>query len=64
MKIPDQPLMATESDPRLLRQQRAFMARAVASREETKRTGIYFDAREVHDELRAKLASRIREETA
>ena len=39
--------------------QRQFLARGLAAREEAKQTGIYFDAREVHDELRAKLEEAI-----
>jgi hypothetical protein len=37
------------------RTQAEFIARGLASREEAKRTGIYFDADAVHAELRAML---------
>lgn len=37
------------------RTQREFMARGLASRDDAKRTGVYFDAADVHAELRAML---------
>lgn len=37
------------------RSQREFVARGLASRDDAKRTGIYFDAADVHAELRAML---------
>lgn len=37
------------------RSQREFIARGLASRDDAKRTGIYFDAADVHAELRAML---------
>jgi len=60
MKTPTQPPKPVES---ALRGQKhdAFIARALASREEAKQTGVYFDAREVHDQLRVMLAQRVRQ---
>lgn len=37
------------------RHQAEFIARGLASREEARRTGKYFDAEQVHDELRSML---------
>lgn len=37
------------------RHQAEFIARGLASREEARRTGEYFDAEQVHDELRSML---------
>lgn len=39
------------------RVQREFIARGLASRDEARGTGIYFDAADVHEELRAMLAA-------
>lgn len=38
--------------------QAEFIARGLAAREEAKRTGEYYDADEVHDELRAMLEAK------
>lgn len=38
--------------------QAEFLARGLAAREESKRTGVYYDADEVHDELRAMLEAK------
>lgn len=38
--------------------QAEFLARGLAAREESKRTGEYYDADEVHDELRAMLEAK------
>jgi predicted transcriptional regulator len=38
--------------------QAEFIARGLASREEARRTGEYYDADEVHDELRAMLEAK------
>ncbi|CAN7463229.1 YlcI/YnfO family protein [Rhizobium sp. LjRoot254] len=39
------------------RTQREFIARGLASRDDAKRTGVYFDAADVHAELRTMLAA-------
>lgn len=39
------------------RAQKEFVARGLASRDEARSTGVYFDAADVHDELRAMLAA-------
>lgn len=38
--------------------QQEFIARGLASRDEAKRTGIYYSSEEVMDELKAKLATK------
>jgi hypothetical protein len=55
-----QPPKPAESGPHR-RHHDAFIAKALASREEAKQTGVYFDAREVLDELRARLEQRVRQ---
>lgn len=39
------------------RAQKEFVARGLASRDEARGMGVYFDAADVHDELRAMLAA-------
>jgi len=59
METPVRPPEPIASEP--CRQKHdAFIARGLAAREEAKRTGIYFDAHEVHDELRAMLERQAR----